>query len=71
MLELIASISYLKFCIGCTKNFKRVWNKVEIWSVTSFNELYKDGIETERNERYFNSLQSHMFQVFLLIPFLL
>ena len=38
---------------------------LEIWSVTSFNELYRDGIESERNERYFNSTDKpHVSTIF-------
>ena len=33
--------------------------------MTSFNELYRDGIECERNERYFNSTSKpHVCSIF-------
>jgi pyruvate dehydrogenase E1 component len=53
-LRILASGVTLNFAIDAEKELKKLGIFTEIWSVTSFNELYKDGIEVERLNRYEN-----------------
>mgnify|MGYP001204662730 FL=1 len=53
-LRILASGVTLNFAIDAEKELKKLGISTEIWSVTSFNELYKDGIEVERLNRYEN-----------------
>ncbi len=53
--RVLASGVTLNFAIQARDKLKGFGVDLEIWSVTSFNELYKDGIESERNERHFSS----------------
>ena len=52
--RVLASGLTLNFALDAQDTLNELGIEIEIWSVTSFNELYKDGIESERNERYFN-----------------
>ena len=47
-IRLLASGVALNFAIDASKILSDLGVNVEIWSVTSFNELYRDGIEHER-----------------------
>ena len=47
--RILASGLTLNFALDAQK-IEDFGIELEIWSVTSFNELYKDGIETERKE---------------------
>ena len=53
-LRILASGVTLNFAIDAEKELKKLGISTEIWSITSFNELYKDGIEVERLNRYEN-----------------
>ena len=53
-LRILASGVTLNFAVDAEKELKKLGISTEIWSVTSFNELYKDGIEVERLNRYEN-----------------
>jgi len=53
--RVLASGLTLNFALEAQKKLKKFGIELEIWSITSFNELYKSGIESERNERYFDS----------------
>ena len=53
-LRILASGVTLNFAIDAEKELKKLCISTEIWSITSFNELYKDGIEVERLNRYEN-----------------
>ena len=53
--RILASGLTLNFALDAQRKLENFGIELEIWSVTSFNELYRDGIECERNERYFNS----------------
>ena len=53
--RILASGLTLNFALDAQRKLEDFGIDLEIWSVTSFNELYRDGIECERNERYFNS----------------
>ena len=53
-LRILASGVTLNFAIDAEKELKKLGISTEIWSITSFNELYKDGIEVERSNRYEN-----------------
>ena len=55
--RVLASGLTLNFALDAQKKLKEFGIELEIWSITSFNELYKNGIEHERNERYFNSTE--------------
>ena len=59
-LRILASGVTLNFAVDAEKELKKLGISTEIWSVTSFNELYKDGIEVERLNRYENKKVSHM-----------
>ncbi len=51
-LRILASGVTLNFAVDAEKELKKLGISSEIWSITSFNELYKDGIEAERLNRY-------------------
>ena len=51
-LRILASGVTLNFAVDAEKELKKLGITSEIWSITSFNELYKDGIEVERLNRY-------------------
>ena len=53
-LRILASGVTLNFAVDAEKELKKLGISSEIWSITSFNELYKDGIEVERFNRYEN-----------------
>ena len=53
-LRILASGVTLNFAVDAEKELKKLGISSEIWSITSFNELYKDGIEVERLNRYEN-----------------
>ena len=53
-LRILASGVTLNFAADAEKELKKLGISAEIWSITSFNELYKDGIEVERLKRYEN-----------------
>jgi len=53
--RVLASGLTLNFALDAKNKLQEFGVELEIWSVTSFNELYKNGIESERNERYFDS----------------
>jgi pyruvate dehydrogenase E1 component len=53
--RVLASGLTLNFALDAQSKLNEFGIELEIWSVTSFNELYKDGIESERQQRYFNS----------------
>ena len=53
--RVLASGLTLNFALDAKRKLEEFGIELEIWSVTSFNELYRDGIECERNERYFDS----------------
>ena len=53
-LRILASGVTLNFAVDAEKELKKLGISTEIWSITSFNELYKDGIEVERLNRYEN-----------------
>ena len=56
--RILASGLTLNFAIEAEKILKDYDINVEIWSVTSFNELYKDAIEVERSNRLFSKNES-------------
>ena len=63
--RVLASGLTLNFAIDAQNILKRYDIELEIWSITSFNELYKDGIEAERGERYFDTDEkSHVSKIF-------
>ena len=43
--RVLASGLTLNFALDAQKKLKEFGMDLEIWSVTSFNELYRDGIE--------------------------
>ncbi len=49
--RILASGVTLNFALEAEKELKKFGIRSDIWSITSFNELYKDGIETERENR--------------------
>ena len=51
-IRLLASGVALNFAIDASKILSDLGVNVEIWSVTSFNELYRDGIEHEKEKIY-------------------
>ena len=50
-IRLLASGATLNFAIEAERELKKYNVIAEIWSITSFNELYKDAIEIDRNNR--------------------
>ena len=56
--RILASGLTLNFAIEAEKILKDYDINVEIWSVTSFNELYKDAIEVERSNRLFQKMRA-------------
>ena len=50
-IRILASGVALNFAIKAEQKLKDYGIAAEIWSVTSFNELYKEGIEIERSNR--------------------
>ena len=63
--RVLASGLTLNFALDAQRKLEEFGIELEIWSVTSFNELYRDGIECERNERYFNSgSKPHVCSIF-------
>ena len=50
-LRILASGVTLNFALEAEKELKKYEINTEIWSITSFNELYREGIETERLNR--------------------
>ena len=48
--RLLASGLTLNFAIQAKEILGKIGVKSEVWSITSFNELYKNGIENERNK---------------------
>jgi pyruvate dehydrogenase E1 component len=63
--RILASGLTLNFALTAQKILETYDIQLEIWSVTSFNELYKDGIEAERNMRYFDSIETpHVSKIF-------
>ena len=64
--RVLASGLTLNFALEAQTKLKNFGIELEIWSVTSFNELYKDGIESERNERLFNlNEKPHVSSIFI------
>ena len=64
ILEFLASGLTLNFAINAQKKLKDLELKLRYGQLQVLMNLYKDGIEQERNERYFNSKKNHMFQKF-------
>ena len=57
--------AYFELCIDAQTKLNDFGIELEIWSVTSFNELYKDGIESERDKRYFDTTSKpHVLSIF-------
>jgi len=52
-IRILASGLTLNFAIEAQKILKEYDVAVEIWSITSFNELYREGIKVERSNRLF------------------
>ena len=52
-IRILASGLTLNFALEAQQTLKKYSIKAEIWSVTSFNELYRDGIRAERVNRLF------------------
>ena len=50
-LRILASGVTLNFALEAAEELKKYQINADIWSITSFNELYKDGIEVERQNR--------------------
>lgn len=50
-LRILASGLTLNFAIEAKKNLEKYNIDAEVWSVTSFNELYRDAIDNERKRR--------------------
>tara|TARA_B100000963_G_scaffold356678_1_gene377257 strand:- start:4587 stop:7187 length:2601 start_codon:yes stop_codon:yes gene_type:complete len=64
-LRILASGVTLNLAIKAEKMLKKFKIKAEIWSVTSFNELYKDAVETERENLYgYKSSSSYVEKLF-------
>ena len=49
--RILASGVTLNFALEAEKELKKFGIRSDVWSITSFNELYKNGIETERENR--------------------
>ena len=63
--RILASGLTLNFAIEAQNILSSFNIGLEIWSITSFNELYKEGIEAERGERYFNNKERpHVLNIF-------
>ena len=63
--RVLASGLTLNFALEAQTKLKDFGIELEIWSVTSFNELYRDGIDSERNEKYFHSNEKpHVSTIF-------
>ena len=54
-IRILASGLTLNFAIEAQKILKEYDVAVEIWSITSFNELFREGIKAERSNRIFDS----------------
>ena len=50
-LRILASGLTLNFALAAKKILEEFGLEIDVWSITSFNELYKGGIEGERNKR--------------------
>ena len=53
-IRILASGLTLNFAIDAQKKLKEYDLAVEIWSITSFNELFREGIKVERSNRMFD-----------------
>ena len=53
-IRILASGLTLNFAIDAQKILKEYDVAVEIWSITSFNELFREGIKVERSNRIFD-----------------
>ena len=64
-IRILASGVTLNFAIEAAEVLEKFAIEVEIWSVTSFNELYKEGLEIERKNKLFgNKDTSYVQEIF-------
>ena len=59
----------LNFALDASEILKDYKINLEVWSITSFNELYKEAIEQERKKDILGLMKKHMFQKYSMIRF--
>ena len=63
--RVLASGVTLNFALDASEILKDYKINLEVWSITSFNELYKEAIEQERKKRYFGiDEETHVSKIF-------